>query len=109
MVAMLQEQGHDVLWAVHLEPAMPDDELLRLAFAEERLILTQDKGFGELVFRLELPAFGVILLRLSAPDEGTRVTRVRDVLPTISHHQPGHFITVTDHLVRSRPLETSHP
>lgn len=43
-----------------------DDEILRLAEAENAVILTYDTDFGELVFRYSLKSRGVILLRLSA-------------------------------------------
>jgi predicted nuclease of predicted toxin-antitoxin system len=38
--------------------------ILRRAFAEERIVVTNDKDFGELIFRLQEPHHGVILLRL---------------------------------------------
>ncbi len=35
-----------------------------MANADERILLTQDKDFGELVFRLKNAHYGVILIRL---------------------------------------------
>ena len=42
-----------------------DDEfILAMANADERILLTQDKDFGELIFRLKNTHHGVILIRL---------------------------------------------
>ena len=42
--------GHDVLSASEAAPRATDDELLALALAEQRILITEDKDFGELVF-----------------------------------------------------------
>lgn len=38
--------------------------MLRIAFEEDRILITRDKDFGELVFRLHKLHAGVILIRL---------------------------------------------
>jgi predicted nuclease of predicted toxin-antitoxin system len=43
---------------------MTDAAVLRRAYDEHRLLLTEDKDFGELVFRLHLPAPGLVLCAL---------------------------------------------
>jgi predicted nuclease of predicted toxin-antitoxin system len=39
--------------------------VLAIATAEQRVLLTNDKDFGELIFRRRLPHAGVILFRLA--------------------------------------------
>lgn len=46
----LQQEGHDVLAVRDIDPDMPDDDILALAVQEQRLVITMDKGFGELVY-----------------------------------------------------------
>ena len=41
------------------------DELLRITAEQNAILLTQDKDFGELVFRMQMVHNGVILLRLN--------------------------------------------
>jgi len=43
-------------------------EVLRTAFAENRILITNDKDFGEKAYRERLPHKGVILLRGVPPD-----------------------------------------
>ena len=51
----LTSQGHDVLSALETDPRATDEELLALAMEERRVLVTEDKDFGELVFVRRLP------------------------------------------------------
>ncbi len=63
IVDRLRLDGHAVWYVVEMEPGVSDDVVLDLANREGALLLTGDKDFGELVFRLGRVAFGVILVR----------------------------------------------
>ena len=52
---LLTDLGHDVLSASEVDPRASDDVLLALAMQEERVLVTEDKDFGELVFVRRLP------------------------------------------------------
>ena len=52
-----------------IDPRMPDIEILKIAVAEKRLLITMDKDFGELVYKSGWSYSGVLLLRLE--DEST--------------------------------------
>jgi predicted nuclease of predicted toxin-antitoxin system len=95
LVAFLTAEGHDVSVCGHDHPyALDDREILALAFAERRILLTNDKDFGDLVFRDQQPHAGVIVFRLGfAPIEG-RLTYLRRVL--VDHaDQLDQFIVVS--------------
>ena len=65
-VLKLRQSGHDVLWIREAAPGITDQEVLRRSNAEKRLLLTFDKDFGELVYRLGSDAScGIILFRFS--------------------------------------------
>ncbi len=64
-VRRLLALGHDVLRAREAGLSRADDdELLRHAHAEGRIMVTRDKGFGQLVFLWGQSHPGVILLRM---------------------------------------------
>lgn len=65
IVERLRQDGHFVWYVAEMEPGISDDIVLNLANQEEALLLTGDKDFGELVFRLRRIALGVVLIRLS--------------------------------------------
>lgn len=53
--ATLAADGHDVVSARSLGPRAADEDLLAYAYREERILVTEDKDFGELVFVRRLP------------------------------------------------------
>jgi predicted nuclease of predicted toxin-antitoxin system len=70
IIKKLRLQGLEVLAIFEETPSITDEEVLSIAVDSNALLITEDKDFGELVFRLKLPHCGVILLRLgSMPTE----------------------------------------
>lgn len=65
VVERLREDGIDVAWIAEAAPAAVDFDVLRIAFREGRVLLTDDKDFGELVIREGRPHRGVVLARLA--------------------------------------------
>jgi len=58
----LQELGHDVIWSGEWERDPGDSEILRIAHKEGRVLITQDKDFGELAIVFREPHAGIIRL-----------------------------------------------
>ncbi len=75
----LQKQGHDVLAVRDLDPRLPDSAILNQAVLEQRLVITMDKDFGELVYRSGQPHAGVLLLRLEEADSQQKVSIVKKI------------------------------
>jgi len=65
----LREKGFDVLSIGMDNPSIIDTDIMTIAITEERVILTFDRDYGELIFRYNYkPAKGVIYLRLDEFD-----------------------------------------
>lgn len=47
--------GHDVVSAQSIDPKATDEQLLELALNDDRVLITEDKDFGELIFVQQLP------------------------------------------------------
>ena len=58
----LREAGHDVIESRQLGPDPGDRQLLEWAVAEERILVTIDTDFGELVFAMGAPHCGLVRL-----------------------------------------------
>jgi len=56
LVSSLREDGHDVLYVLERKPGVSDNEVLIQAYNEERILVTEDKDFGDLVYRLKKPS-----------------------------------------------------
>src|SRR5205814_10147287 len=104
MVAMIRDLGHDCVDSTIIPPRMPDIDVLRLAADDDRVLLTADKDFGELIFVYGIACPGVVLIRVAIADERYRVSHVRSSWPTALSRLPGSFVTITASGVRARPL-----
>ena len=80
LVKALRADGHDVLYAAEWMAGLSDEDVLAQAFSQGRLVLTEDRDFGELVHRLKLPAHGVVYLRFTVEDRSAKVRRLRWLL-----------------------------
>jgi predicted nuclease of predicted toxin-antitoxin system len=87
----LVSQNMDVKSVIDINPSMPDNEILLFANQEERIVITMDKDFGELVFNGRHSMFGVLLLRLEGASGLEKLHIVQEIF---EHHQtllPNHF------------------
>jgi predicted nuclease of predicted toxin-antitoxin system len=104
VIRQLRSGGHDVLAAKESLRGECDEVILARAQSEGRVLISQDKDFGELAFRSGLPAdCGVVLFRLDGPDPETDSRRMIEVL-SATNDWPGRFSVVDERRVRSRPI-----
>jgi predicted nuclease of predicted toxin-antitoxin system len=103
-VLALTERGHDVAWVRSDAPGSSDRQVITRAQREQRILITFDKDFGELVFRSGLPASsGVVLFRIAAPSSA-HVARVAVAALESRTDWAGHFAVVEDDRIRMTPL-----
>lgn len=106
-VEALRHNGHDVVWVRTDAPGINDETVLAWAVAENRLLVTFDKDFGELAFHYGLPATsGIILFRLTPNPIKVLVSIiVRTINQDIEW--VGHFSVVDNRRIRMRKLPHS--
>jgi predicted nuclease of predicted toxin-antitoxin system len=105
-VSALREGGHDVLWVCMSMPGASDSEILKVAQNDRRIVLTLDKDFGELAFRLQnISLSGVILFRMKMLNPQMAVRKMVQVLESRTDWE-GYFSVVEEDRVRMRPLPT---
>ena len=63
IVGELRELGYDTIWVAEDTPHLDDLGIFRIAKRENRILLTNDKDFGDIVFRQKLIPSGIILFR----------------------------------------------
>jgi predicted nuclease of predicted toxin-antitoxin system len=103
-VEALRERGHDVVWIRTEAPGSSDQRVLEWAQADDRILLTFDKDFGELAFRAGFAASsGIILLRISAPSSA-HIARVVVAVLESRTDWAGHFSVLEDARIRMTPL-----
>ena len=106
LVAALRGAGHDVRYMLEGDCGADDEAILALSQTESRILITEDKDFGELAIRYGKPVPGLILLRFT-PDH--RHHKARALLALLADHGDrlaGRCAVVEVSSVRLRPLPT---
>ncbi len=104
LVASLRDDGHDVLYILDKKPGVPDEEVLLDAYSEGRILLTEDKDFGELVYRLNKPSRGIVLIRIDVKERHMKWARLKELIDSYQDRLPGHFVVIDTQKFRFRPL-----
>ena len=97
---ILNAAGYDTVFVGDWRPSAPDDEVLDKANKEGRVLITDDKDFGELIFRLEKPSSGVILIRTSTTNSAIRMHLLEGLLNSTDVYKK--FIVLKDKVFKIR-------
>ncbi len=81
IVIGLRQEGMTVYSVSEQQLAIKDESVLEIAFENGALLITEDKDFGELVFRLQLPHHGILLIRINEAKY-----KISAAIAAISHH-----------------------
>jgi predicted nuclease of predicted toxin-antitoxin system len=96
----LRKNGYDVLSVYDDMRGAKDDEVLKRAFDEDRILVTNDKNFGEMVMRQQKLHRGTILLRLSDERSFNKIATFKWLLENHFSVMFGNFFVVTENSVR---------
>ena len=113
IVRALREYGHDVFAVSEVMNRSDDRELIEQSHREKRILLTEDKDFGWLVYASHADSSGVILIRFPGNARRSLVESVRQVVEEQSARlneafvvvQPGH-IRISHRPVAANPQDT---
>lgn len=98
----LKTEGHDSVSVSPDKKGISDKEVLKIAVTENRILITNDKDFGELIFKEKLTHNGVIFLRLSDETAKNKILVLKNLL---DNHKKiidqGRFVVVTEKNIRS--------
>ena len=105
VVTALREAGHDVLAVVDIMPQATDEDILHRAVEEGRIVVTNDKDFGELVYRNQWEHRGILLLRLHHEHAENRVRVLKAVLTTVGERLQDHYVVASEAGIRIRTTQ----
>ena len=102
----LAAQGHNVLSALERNPRATDEEILALAMEERRILVTEDKDFGELVFVRRLPH--PCIVRFVGMTVAEKVVAMRELIEQHTEAMSeGALIVVAPRRIRIRQSESA--
>jgi predicted nuclease of predicted toxin-antitoxin system len=102
IVESLRADGHTVVAIAELSPSISDDAVLNIANEQNLLLVTGDKDFGELVFRLRRISAGVVLVRLSGLMASTKARIVASAIRQHGDEMAGGFTVIEPNTLRIR-------
>ena len=103
VVERLRGDGHEVLYVAEMDPGISDEKVLAIANDKNALLLTADKDFGELIYRLRRISAGVLLMRLAGLSPARKAELVSSVVHDHGEKLIHTFTVVTPGMVRVRP------
>ena len=98
---LIENAGHDAVFINDLLKNASDEDVLVLAERENRIVITGDKDFGELVFKSDKFSHGVIFIRTKSSDAEKMFEIVKDALDK----SKGKFVIVREGQIRVRELK----
>ena len=102
VVRALRQAGHDVLAVAEAAPSAADEDVLQMAVTDQRLLLTEDKDFGQWIYAEKRASGGVILLRYSATARTTMPDAVVRLIDRHADRLLGCFVVIQPDRVRIR-------
>jgi predicted nuclease of predicted toxin-antitoxin system len=102
IVLQLRTEGHSVWYVAEMEPSISDDLVLQRANEQHSILVTEDKDFGELVYRLGLVHHGVILVRLHGLTSEAKAHTVSDAIREHGEEIANAFSVISPGIVRIR-------
>jgi len=98
----LTNSGFDAISILDIDPSMADSDILSIAEQEQRMVITMDKDFGELVYRSGQQHFGVLLLRLEDASGSEKAEIVAIILNEYASEIEGKFSVFQNGRLRIR-------
>lgn len=92
--------GHDVFSVYDESPGLDDENIIKIANLEKYILITNDKDFGELVFRKKRQHKGVVLLRLENESAQNKIKVLEQLLSSYENKLENNFIIVTEKTLR---------
>jgi predicted nuclease of predicted toxin-antitoxin system len=96
----LHDQGHDVFSVYDEARGIDDDQVIQMALDQKRILITNDKDFGEKVYRDNCPHVGIILMRLEDERSVSKIHVLSHLLEEYSHKIIGSFTVVSEQRVK---------
>ena len=105
IVRALRAAGHDVIAVAEIAPRSVDSDVIDLAVKEGRILLTEDKDFGTLVFAQGVKSTGVFLLRFPVFARKAIADDIVQLVEERGEKLLGRFVTIQPGRVRLGKME----
>ena len=103
--SLLIEKGYDVEWIGDIASGVDDTKVFEISRKDGRIILTEDKDFGELAIRFRHKTSGIILLRIDPEKKELREKKVLELFKKFPDKLLGNIIIIDEQKFRFRKID----
>ncbi len=96
----LRSQSHEVFSVYHQARGISDDAILDKAHSGNWILITNDKDFGEKIYREKRPHRGLVFLRLQDERSASKIDVLHRLLDEYGERLADNFVVVTETHVR---------
>jgi predicted nuclease of predicted toxin-antitoxin system len=97
---LIKQNNHDVVLIEGNNSGVSDNLILQKAVSENRVIITCDKDFGDMIFRDKKQHTGIILLRLQNEKIQNKINVINILLKNYSENIKNNFIIISEKKIR---------
>jgi predicted nuclease of predicted toxin-antitoxin system len=105
IILFLREKDIDIVAVRDIMKGASDSEIIKYAFDNKLVIITSDKDFGELTFRLQKPNHGIILLRFPEDNTIEKTNILWTAIKKLASDVITKFVVVEKNSIRIRSLK----
>ena len=100
VVTELRKAGHNVKTIVEMDPGISDEEVAEISVKENRILITEDKDFGQLVYTTSQASVGIIFIRFPGIARSLLFSTILELVKNHGNKLTQHFVVVQPGRVR---------
>ena len=100
VIRALREAGHDVIAISETTPSADDEVVILRALRENRVLITEDRDFGEMVYSRGSASAGVIYMRFDSRARRSKPNAVVEAVAKLGARLQNSFAVVEPDRVR---------
>lgn len=104
IVEALRSAGLDVESIGETRAGASDSQVAAAARRDGKILITEDRDFGEMIFRQKIDLRGVILLELVRLSNAAAAARVREIVEAHMNKLDGNLLIIELARIRLRPM-----
>jgi predicted nuclease of predicted toxin-antitoxin system len=108
IIRRLRQNGISVYSISENYSGITDAEVLKIANEKRCLLITEDKDFGELTYRLKHEHRGIMLIRLNDISRNERIDLVSEIVDKYFNKLGGNFSVLTKSGLRVKTAQVTH-
>lgn len=101
VIRALRAAGHDVVAVAEVAKGASDEWVIQQALSADRVLITEDRDFGELVYSAHHATAGVLFVKFHSRAGGAKPAAVADAIAKLGTRLKGRFAVVEPGRVRT--------